>query len=122
MSFKITRKELKNNYVIVNCAYCDSQYLRLPNTVTFYNCGVYGWNWSAYITPYNNNKRVFALVDGYRSHPSSDYKNNKDYEIVRKYNEKARDVCISNQDYNIRYNYIKNLIDEMMSELEQYKK
>ena len=122
MSIKVTRKELKENYVIVNCAYCNSQYLRLPNTPILYNYGVYGWNWNAYIIKYNNGKNIFALVDGYRSQPTSDYKNNKDYEIVRNYNELARKVCEETDDYNIRYNTIQHLIDKMMEELKQYRK
>ena len=122
MSIKVTRKGLKENYVVVHCAYGDSQYLILPNTPILYNYGVCGWNWNAYLIKYNNGKNIFALVDGYRSHPSSDYKNHKDYEIVKKYNEKARKVCEEVNDYKTRYDTIQHLIDEMMEELKPFSK
>ena len=114
MSIKITRKDLQENYIIVNCAYCDSYNIRRYQDSDFHNYGVYGWNWSAYIINYNNGTRRFALVDGYRSHPKSDFKNNKDYEIVRKYNKLLENVRDEKT--------IQSYIDKMMEELNQYKK
>ena len=114
MSIKVTRKELQESYIIVNCGYCDSYNIRRYYAGDYYNSGVYGWNWTAYIINYNKGEKRFALVDGYRNHPISDFKNKKDYEIVRKYNKLLENI----KDNNI----IQLHIDEMMEELNQYRK
>lgn len=82
MSFKTSNKELKRHYATISVGYCNLQSLLDNNRNQFYNCGVYGWNWSAYI--YGN----VAIVDGYRNFPKDSY--NFDMDIIYKYNQIGR--------------------------------
>ena len=115
MSIRITKKELKENYIVANCSYCDSYYITKTTPIELYNSGVYGWNWNVHPIEYNtpSGKRVIAIVDGYRSKPSSDYKNNKDYEIIAKYNAKARKMFEITRDYKKFEKLQQKLIKEL---------
>lgn len=67
MKFKITRKELRDNYRVVNVPYCELQHLLRYCSPIAYNAGVYGWNYDVYdFTQYSTN---IAICTGYRCPP-----------------------------------------------------
>lgn len=91
---KTTAKAVKNSYYnIITVGYCDLQYLLAYFQPAYYTAGVNGWNCDVYII---DAKTVIAT--GYR--PVSG--NMHDYEITKKYNEKARDAIYSDRDLDYR--------------------
>lgn len=76
---KTTNKDIKSRFYIINTGYCNLQDLLNQDNKMFYNCGVYGFNWRAYI--YGN----IAFIDGYRNFPKADYE--VTHEKMRKYND-----------------------------------
>ena len=77
MKFKITKKELKENYRCVYVGYCDLQYLLRNCSPIAYNSGVYGWNYDVYtFEQYSTN---IAICTGYRLMPG---KNLRDVGIL----------------------------------------
>lgn len=102
---KATAKAIKNSYYnIITVGYSDLQYLLEYFQPTYYTAGVYGWNCDVYII---DSKTVIAT--GYR--PVSG--NMHDYEITRKYNEKARDAIYNDRDLD--YSTKKNRASKMLS-------
>ena len=72
MKFKITRKQLKENYIVINCTHYSNNLLAAMQRhaeTTCYNSGVYGWNYDAYIFG------RYALIQGYRTF-KGDYEGN----------------------------------------------
>ena len=63
MKIKTTRKNINNNYRKVFCTgYCDLQYIMRNFDATYYNSGVYGWNYDVYIDAATD----IAITTGYR--------------------------------------------------------
>ena len=86
MKFKTTSKKIKENYpqnYILSVGYCDLQFLLKYETPRAYTSGVYGWNYDLYEI------EGIAICTGYRSQPKG---KNFDYDLVKKYENKARKV------------------------------
>lgn len=111
MKLKISNKEIKQRFKnIIVIGYCNAQYLLKGIEPTFYNCGVYGWNYDLYEIDYNT-----CIITGYRNFPKPtlEYK----YIDLERYEEQAK-KCYSNSfiSYNDilksievkRNNFIKN--------------
>lgn len=87
MKRKISRKELRERHTrIFVCS--DVGYLLSYRSPSFYNCGVYGWNWDCYSIG------SVALLSGYRNFVG--YR--VSYDLQHEYNEKAREIV---NDWNI---------------------
>lgn len=89
MKTKITSKELKRRFdKIISIGYCSAQKLLRNHSPIWYNCGVYGWNYDAYLI------EGVCIVTGYRSTPTSTVKFN--YELLRQFesegNKAIKDV------------------------------
>lgn len=61
---KVTRKWLSENYYCCGVGYCELQYLLHFADVRYYTCGVYGWNFDAYIVRVDNTD--YCITTGYR--------------------------------------------------------
>lgn len=84
------------------CGYCDAKYILrgMGAFPVFYTCGIYGWNFDAYLIPIE--KKFICFETGYRgmSWTKVDFKNYNEiaYRIRIKYNfgadtYKAENVC-----------------------------
>lgn len=59
---KATRKYIKKLYgKVFQCGYCDLQDIMRGISPTYYNCGVYGWNFDCYTNG------DIAITTGYRN-------------------------------------------------------
>lgn len=61
---KVTRKWLAENYHCTGIGYCDLYYLLYYMEARFYTCGVYGWNFDAYIVRVDDID--YCITTGYR--------------------------------------------------------
>lgn len=68
---------------VYRCGYCDLQDI-VTIEPTYYNCGVYGWNYDAYID-YRND---LAITTGYRNMTGKRIPD----ELIVEYSEKARAI------------------------------
>jgi hypothetical protein len=94
------RKDLKDKNVIAT-GYCNAQYLLKGVNRIDYIAGVYGWSCDVYyITEYN----VF-ITSGYRPVGKT-----ISYDIIEKYEEKARNIY----DYNMEYKEKNRLSNELL--------
>ena len=81
---KVSTEALKEHYNnIIVAGYCDLQDLLSYEEPTYYNCGLYGWNFDGYIV---DNDTI--IITGYRN-LNGNYRN---YELTRKYNEFAKQI------------------------------
>ena len=115
MKFKATQKAVKNFYRnVIRVGYCGLQYLLYYQNPIAYTCGVYGWNADVYEIGGG-----LAICTGYR--PLGNI--TVDYDIVRKYDDMAREIVYNRDTYekqkeqlNILLN---NFINEIMKEVEE---
>ena len=90
MKIKVTRNQLKNHYAnIISIPYCELQNLLSYEDATFYNAGVYGWNYDAY--PVNEN----CIITGYRTFGIPVAR-----EIIATYDAKAKEIKQSKLTYS----------------------
>lgn len=117
MKFKITRKELKENYRCVSVGYCDLQYLLYYCSPIAYNSGVYGWNYDVYtFEQYSTN---IAICTGYRGMPG---KNLYTAGIsCREWDKKAQDIISKYQchDSDKGKKELEKLLKEFLDKLEE---
>lgn len=108
MKFKTTKKAVNAGYNNIICVgYADLHYLLNQLEPTAYTAGVYGWNADIY------NINGVVIVTGYR--PFGNIK--PDYDIVQKYNMKARDIIHNAIDYVEIKEKLNNLINEFIEEV-----
>lgn len=110
---KTTAKAIRNAYPnIITIGYCDLQYLLGYFSPAYYTCGVYGWNCDIYII---DSETVIAT--GYRP-VNGKYHN---YEIVKKYNDKAKSEIYGNwdEDYDTKKDKANKLLSDFVKEIKQ---
>lgn len=62
MKYRVTRKEIKENYYrVLQTGYCGMQYLLMGKQAIGYNAGLYGWNFDLY------DVNGIAITTGYRN-------------------------------------------------------
>lgn len=82
MKIKITRKEIKEGFrKVYCCGYCDLKPLFTSSDATFYNAGVYGWNYDGVMI---DNDTI--ILTGYRGFFGESLPG-KCYNIIRKANK-----------------------------------
>lgn len=109
---KVTGKWLKENYSCVSLGYCDIQWLLHYESPLYYNSGLYGWNYDAYIIG------DYALCTGYRGMPSTVKTVENKYDIAREYDRKAEKII--NEGLNFSTDEFKNKkerLSEILSEM-----
>ena len=103
MKFKITNKQVKENYSNRIFANEIDNLLIYENPVA-YNNGVYGWNYDIYeINPST------CIIKGYRNFPPA---KKADYSKQKEYSEKARTIL---NDYSKPYETQKNRLRELLN-------
>lgn len=113
MKFKITRRELKENYRCVAVGYCDLQYLLHYCSPIAYNSGVYGWNYDVYtFEQYSTN---IAICEGYRGYPGIPI----DYNIYIKYEAKAKEIIYGDSPCQLQKANLNHLIRDFLDEIEE---
>lgn len=117
MKFKITRRELKENYRCVAVGYGDLQYLLHYCSPIAYNSGIYGWNYDVYtFGQYYTN---IAICTGYRGMPGKNL-----YETgisCREWDQKAHDIMSKYQWYDSdkEKKELEKLLKEFLDKLEE---
>lgn len=93
MKIRTTRKEIKEGFrKIYRCGYCDLQPLFASGDATFYNSGVYGWNYDGVMIDVDT-----IILTGYRG-MFGDRLPDKCYNIIRKANKIQNDYNIDWQE------------------------
>lgn len=86
MKIKTTRKHINTTWAnVYRAGYCDLQYIMRGSDPTYYNAGVYGWNWDAY-TDYRTNS---IITTGYRNMVGETVPE----ELIEKYTKRAKEIC-----------------------------
>ena len=106
MKYKITKKEVKQNYKILGVGYCNMQYLLSYQKPIAYTAGAYGWNEDIY------NIEGITISTGYNYTDSKNIK--KDYELIKKYEDKARAIKLN---YNLTYEQRKIKVNNLLYKL-----
>ena len=108
MKIQTTKKAIKNNYgKIVRVGYCDLVYLLSYTDAFAYTAGVYGWNADIY------DLEGIALVTGYRTFGEI----SPSWELIEKYEQKAKEVIDLIYNYEERKEALKTLIDSFLEEV-----
>ena len=104
MKLFTTQKAMReNNATIIKIYYCDAQSLLKYREPFAYNSGVYGWNCDYYDID------GIIICTGYRPHGKR-----IDYDIVREYEQKARQIDSTIYDYNDRRDIINGYLREFI--------
>ena len=120
---KTTRAEASSNYNIILADWSDYDIIKelLQQRENFYNCGVYGWNWSALFCD------CVSFFKAYRSTPagSKNSYNLKEYNKVMKtikkhidyktHTYREREAWINKN----RYKYIDLIIEAIKKDLKE---
>lgn len=108
MKVQTTKKAVKNNYSkIIRIGYCDLQTLLSLEEPFAYTAGVYGWNANIY------GLNGIALVTGYRTFGEI----SPSWELIEKYEQKAKEVIDLIYNYEERKEALKTLIDSFLEEV-----
>lgn len=98
---RVTKKEIRESGAkIISVGYCDLQFLLNFRYADFYSCGIYGWSCDYYKIDDN-----VIICTGYS--PIGNI--NPDYKLIRKTEQKAREIYCNN-DYKIAKPKIEKLL------------
>ena len=115
MKLRTTNKQLKEWYSkdnTITIGYCNAQHLLEGLEPFAYTCGVYGWNSDNYEITHNNIR--YLISSGYRPIDG----NIRNYDITRKYDEKARAIRNNyNLDYKTQLRKIEKLRNKWLDEI-----
>lgn len=106
----ITRKALNQNFrKVFSCGYCDLQRIMEGKEATYYNAGVYGWNFDAYIDYAND----IAITTGYRNMTGVSIPR----ELIKKYDSKVKQIYEENTGFSLdAYNTRLELVEQARQE------
>lgn len=113
MKFKITRKEIKENYRAINVPYCELQSLLHYRSPIAYNAGTFGWNYDMYDFTRDFSTNI-CICTGYRGYPGISVA----HDIYTKYEETAKEI-INTMPYREVKSKLDDLIHEFLDEIEQ---
>ena len=103
MKFKVTRKEMKENYnTIISIGYCKAQNLLKHQNPIAYSAGVYGWSCDYY------DIGGVLISTGYAPIGKS-----PDYDVIRKYDLQAEKI---NSDYSLSCEERKTRVNDLLNE------
>lgn len=110
MKLKTTKKEIRGGfYRILSIGYCDAQYLLRYKNPFGYSAGVYGWACDYYDID------GVCISTGYQ--PLSDKNMLHDYNLVREYENKARDICTGDSSHDGKKEKVNALLSELIDNL-----
>ena len=107
---KTTRREIKENFKCYGFGYCALQGILYFENPRFYTCGVYGWNFDAYVIEHKGQE--ICITTGYRSMIYSD-KQKINYDTVKEFDKKALKIIYDN---TISYDNKKNAVNTLLHE------
>lgn len=111
MKIKVSKKQIKENYTnIISVSYCDLQTLLKFEDAIYYSSGVYGWSCDYYEIDRNT-----IISTGYNTLDSTI---KFDYDIIRKYEEKARKINWR-QDYKTVKAEHTKLLNQLIKEIKK---
>ena len=105
---KTTRREIKENFKCYGFGYCAIQNLLYFENPRFYTCGIYGWNFDAYVIEHNGQE--ICITTGYRGMIYNE-KHNMLYATVKDFDNKAGKIIYDN---SISYENKKSMIDTLL--------
>lgn len=117
MKFKITRRELTENYRVVSVPFCELQHLLRYCSPIAYNSGIYGWNYDVYtFLQYGTN---IAICTGYRNMPGKSL--NTMGINCKEWDQKAKDIIAKCQwqYYEKEKKELEKLLKEFLDKLEE---
>lgn len=108
MKFKTSKKTMRDYYGknLYCVGYCDLSYLLYYKNASAYSCGVYGWSCDYY------ELENICISTGY-----SPIGKRINYELTKKYNDKARELINSTLDYEEVKQKLNQLIKEFIQEI-----
>lgn len=109
VKIKVTEREIKGGYRnIITIDYFDAHYLLRYQDADFYTCGAYGWKSDIY--KINNNTIIstgYSPVNGIRN-----------YDLTRKYDEKARKIVYNDDlSYEEQKKKVNKLLEKYIKEI-----
>lgn len=115
MKVKTTRKQLAETFDCIAVGYSEIPNLLQWEHANFYTCGVYGWNFDAYLFQLKSGREV-CVTTGYRG-MIDNCKNNYSFELSREYDEQA-EAIINDHDNNLSFEQkkekVKNLLNDFL--------
>lgn len=106
---RTTKKELRENWCIKFYAgYCDLYYLMRFESIAFYTCGVYGWNFDVYA----DYKHDMIICTGYRGMIGKRIPT----EMIERYNNIVKDHDRRYREKEISFDEMKNLYDNTVND------
>jgi len=119
MKLKTTKKQIKEgSYIIIGVPYCSMSYLLEYENPFSYCCGAYGWSCDNY--EIHTSKHVVTISTGYNYIESNNIiaTNQEKIEIIRQYEEKARELYYNNEkSYEVKKNEIEILLWDCIDEI-----
>ena len=107
MKFKVTRKEMRNNYhYVIGIGYCAAQFLLKYESPIAYSTRVEGWACDYYDID------GVLISTGYA--PLESKNTNIDYVTIRDYDNKARKIA---HDYSLTYEEQERQVKALLKEL-----
>ena len=113
MKFKVTRKEIKENYRAVSVPYCELQHLLRYRNPIAYNSGIYGWNYNMYDFSCDFSTNI-CICTGYRGCPGI----RVERDLYVKYEEAAKEIVYGNPYQEVK-SKLDDLIREFLDEIER---
>jgi hypothetical protein len=112
---KTTRREIKENFKCYGFGYCALQNILYFENARFYTCGVYGWNFDAFVIEHNGQE--ICLTTGYRGMIYNDMQNIT-YDTVKEFDNKAEKIiCNNTLSYDNKKIAVTALLHEFLDEL-----
>lgn len=112
---RTTRRELKDNFICYGFGYCALQNILYFEHTRFYTCGVYGWNFDAFVIEHKGQE--ICLTTGYRGIIYNDTQKIS-YNVVKEFDSKAsRIINDSTLSYDNKKIAVTALLHEFLDEL-----
>ena len=110
MKLQATKKQMRGYNKIISIGYCDAEALLNYQNPFAYSSGTNGW-----LCDYYEVDGVL-ISTGY-SPLSNKNTREKNYDVIREYNDKARAIIHSDIDYEAKKSQVNALLSEMVSAL-----
>lgn len=112
---RTTRRELKENFKCYGFGYCALQNILYFERTRFYTCGIYGWNFDAYVIEHKGQE--ICLTTGYRGMIYNDTQKIS-YNTVKEFDSKAlKIICNNALSYDNKKIAVTALLHEFLDEL-----
>lgn len=108
---KWTCKKVRQ-YNAISISYCGAWYLLRGLEPIAYTAGIYGWNEDIYYVGNNNHTNTF-ITTGYRPHGTK----HVSYDILESYEEQAKIIYNSKEDYKTKIAMISALRAEFLEKV-----